>query len=484
MQTDNYSSPFLSAVGQEVYSKISSTLDKYCMHEMIHSGVVLGLSGGADSVFLAYFLAEYRSRSSLPFSIVAVHINHCIRGAEADRDEEFSRVLAASLGLEFISFKLDVPTMARENGLGIEEMARNARYAKFREIIESRTDLSAIAVAHNATDNVETVLFNIVRGSGLAGATGIHPVRDNILRPLIELSKSTIVEFLDKSNCRYMLDSTNGLVDYSRNYIRHSVLPMLSRLNSSYEAAISSFSESISQACDFIDSSIRPLYKLYVKLGYLPLCELLSLHSAALARLIIILAKENGVKNIEKSQIQLIIRLLAQDNFKVTLSSGISFVAERGRCRFISLAEKTGKMPSQRLISGENKINGYNGIIYIDEIVKSSSNVYKIFIQADLSSAIIEGELYCRARDNGDAYFFGGMTHKLKKIFNDKGIPPSLRDRIPVICDEKGIVWVPGLPVRDDYKNGKRGPSRPISFVTLHNSQDQELYSASTDALE
>lgn len=484
MLTDKTESPFESPPGEKVYSEILSTVKKYGMDSLISSGVLLGLSGGADSVLLAHFLDCYKARNNADFPVVAVHINHCIRGDEANRDEEFSRRLASSLGFEFQSYRLDVPSIAKELGLGIEETARNVRYDKFQEIISGRSDLSVIAVAHNSTDNAETIIFNISRGSGLVGASGIAPIRDNIIRPLIEVSKNKISSLLDESGIEYVSDSTNESDQYSRNYIRHNILPSFSRINPIYEESLYSFGESLREATVFIDQTVFPFCVKYEETGYLLLSEISTLHPAQLSRLIILLARMSGVKSIEKKQISAIKELISGDNFKVSLSSGKLFIAERGKCRFADCDDISFSLPEIRLNSGENPIPNTDGIIFVGECHDSSSNVYKFSIQADLSSAIIVGDLYCRARSAGDSYFFGGMTHKLKKVFNDRGIPPSIRSRIPVICDDKGIVWVPGLPVRDDYGDGTRGETLPISFKTLADSSDIKLYSASYDALE
>ena len=344
--------------------------------------------------------------------------------------------------------------------------------------------MSVVAVAHNATDNAETILFNIARGAGLCGASGIAPVRDNIIRPLIEISKNRISDLLDEAGIEYVSDNTNESDDYTRNYIRHNILPSLSRLNPSYEESLNSFGESMREAAVFIDQSVFPLCVKYEKMGYLLLSEISTLYPAQLSRLIILLARMSGVNSIEKKQIKAIKELLSGDNFKVSLSSGKLFLAERGKCRFADSEDISLSVPKTCLFSGENAIPGTDGMIFVGELNNSSSNVYKISIQADLSSAIIVGDLYCRARSAGDSYYFGGMTHKLKKVFNDRGIPPSIRSRIPIICDDKGIVWVPGLPVRDDYRDGTRGETLPISFVTLADSSEIKLYSASYDALE
>ena len=175
-------------IGRKIYDKASLTVLKYAGRDFYKNGVLVGLSGGADSVMLLLFLAEKR-RSEGDFPLLAVHINHMIRGDEADRDEDFSRKLCADLGVEFISLKIDVPALAKEKGIGLELAAREARYSAFDRIIKEKGNIHSIAVAHNATDNIETVIFNLSRGTGLRGASGIAPSRDNILRPLIQQMK-------------------------------------------------------------------------------------------------------------------------------------------------------------------------------------------------------------------------------------------------------------------------------------------------------
>ena len=172
---------FLSDKGMELYDRIIKTIEKENMLPLIEKGVLVGFSGGADSIFLISFLIEYKRRTNKSFSLTAVHVNHGIRGDEADRDEEFSRSFLADLEVPFVSVYRDVPAISREEGIGTEEAARNIRYSVFEDLIKSRDDIGAIAVAHNATDNTETVLMNILRGSGISGVCGIKPIRDNII---------------------------------------------------------------------------------------------------------------------------------------------------------------------------------------------------------------------------------------------------------------------------------------------------------------
>ena len=237
---------FSGKAGESLYAKILSTVKEHGMDTLMRRGVLVGFSGGADSVMLMSFLHEYIRRTGEDFKVLAVHVNHMIRGAEADRDEAFSRAVSEGLGFEFMSRSFDVPALSRDSGKGCEETAHDVRYGAFADIISGRNDVFAVATAHNLTDNAETVIFNIARGSGAKGAAGIAPVKENIIRPLIGITKDEIRELLASAGIEFMIDSTNDSTDYSRNYIRHELLPRLSRINPRFEEAFGAFSASLS----------------------------------------------------------------------------------------------------------------------------------------------------------------------------------------------------------------------------------------------
>jgi len=470
---------FESDFGKDVYGRIIATCEKYKMLDALNDGVLIGFSGGADSVMLLLFVCEYKRRNGLSTPIVAVHINHCIRGDEANRDELFSREFCKTLGVEFISARIDIPSLAEKAKLGLEEMARKERYNEFERIICSRKDISKILVAHNATDNVETVIFNILRGSGLKGASGIPVLRENIIRPLIEISKRDIFDLLDEHDIPYVTDTTNGNLEFSRNYIRHVILPHFNKINPKYESAISSLSELLSLDADYFEfEAKRVIRENYVE--YISRDVLLGLHRSVLSRVLIVLFRDISSYMLAKRQIDSIIELLLKgDNFKVSLYAGVSFICERGHCYFSKYEDIDLSEYKQMLVDGENKLRGFSAVIHLgNNFDNSSSNVYKFSIQQDLSSAIIVGSLYVRFKEDGDAYFYGGMKHKLKKVFNDRNIPPSERSLIPVICDDKGIVWVPGLSVRDDGVPKEKRKKYMISLSLFDDETDKKVYIA------
>ena len=189
--------------------------------------VVCGLSGGADSVALLISMSELSEK--LGISVEALHVNHCLRGTESDGDEQFCRELCARLNVPFKAISCDVRSYAEQYSLSTEEAARKLRYDIFREHSKGKK----LATAHNANDNRETVILNLARGTGIKGLAGIPMIRGNIIRPLLTVTRKEIEDFLAKRSQPYVTDSTNLSDDYTRNKIRHRILPLLSEINSS-----------------------------------------------------------------------------------------------------------------------------------------------------------------------------------------------------------------------------------------------------------
>ena len=237
-------------------NKIKETIRKY---NMLSKGdtVVVGLSGGADSCALIHFLSSVKDDFSL--TLIACHVNHMIRGDEADRDEEFSRNLAIELGAEFRLLKINVPQEAEKRHESIEKTARDIRYDFFEKTAEQYN--AKIATAHTASDNVETVLFNLARGSGIKGLCGIPPVRGRIIRPLITVERDEIEKYCRKNELNYVTDSTNLTDEYSRNKLRHKVVPVLKEINPAIEKTITRMTENLICNVKHLDSSAEKLIK-------------------------------------------------------------------------------------------------------------------------------------------------------------------------------------------------------------------------------
>ena len=218
--------------------------------ELIHGGetVVVGLSGGADSVCLLRVLKG--TERLLKIRLKAVHVNHCLRGEEALRDEEFCRELCRKLQVELSVHREDVGGFARERSLSLEEAGRIKRY----EILEEETpEGGLIATAHHADDLAETVLLNILRGSGLKGLSGISAKRGNIIRPLIDVDKEDILSYAKEKGIGFVTDSSNLENDYTRNKLRNEILPLLKReINERSSLHLKELSEDAAEADAFI----------------------------------------------------------------------------------------------------------------------------------------------------------------------------------------------------------------------------------------
>ena len=446
---------FESLRGKKIYSEILRCIDDFNMGAMLEAGAVLGLSGGADSVLLLIFLRKFRKSHN--FNLKAVHINHMIRGASADRDEDFSRKLSELLEIDFESRSYDVPAIAKEQKTGMEEAARGVRYRAFNEY--TKDGYPTVVTAHNATDNLETFMFNFMRGTGISGLTAISPVRDNIVRPLLYVPKEDIVALLDESNIPYCTDETNSSEEYTRNYIRHEILPLLKRLSPSPENSATRAIANLRCDDEFIDSCAKDFFESSFTDVGIELASLRELHKSVFTRVIRLMVSQLTVAMPERVHFDALYEAVHNKNvFEIDLPGNVSFISNGRYC----YARERGTDTEWQDICVPLK-NGFNEIpelgiaigISRGECEDFSSNVYNFSMKASLSSAIIVGELHLRTKRDGDAYRYGDHTRKLKKLFNDKKIPLDERNKIPVVCDSQGIVWVMGFGVRDDEPTDK-----------------------------
>ena len=233
--------------------KICNTIDK---HNMLIYGdsVLAALSGGADSVCLLISLCKLKEKYNL--SVFAAHLNHKIRGEEADSDEMFAMNLCEKLGVPFFSKSEDVLKYAKDNSLTSEEAGRVLRYEFFDEICNKHS-ISKIATAHNLNDNTETVMMRFIRGSGINGLCGIPYVNGNIIRPLLDIKRAEIETFLDAENQDYVTDKTNKEPIYFRNKVRLNLIPEIEReYNPNFKETLSSNISLYRDAAGFLESIV------------------------------------------------------------------------------------------------------------------------------------------------------------------------------------------------------------------------------------
>ena len=239
--------------------KVLEIIKKY---NLIENGdkIVIGVSGGPDSITLLNVLLEIKNEKIIDFDMVVCHINHMIR-EEAIQDEEYVLEFCKKYNIQCFVKRIDVENKAKEEKIGTEEAGRNARYEFFNEVLE-KTKSNKIATAHTANDNAETVLMNIIRGSGTAGLKGIEAKRDNLIRPLIECSRDEIEEYCKENNLDPRIDKTNFENIYTRNKVRNMLIPYIKEnFNPNIIEGLNRLSELSKQENDYLEKVTKQAYK-------------------------------------------------------------------------------------------------------------------------------------------------------------------------------------------------------------------------------
>ncbi len=461
------------------YEQFKHIVSEYGMLDKFKSGVAVGLSGGADSVFLLLCMKFLSERHSFP--LCAIHVNHGIRGEEADRDEKFCRDLCSGLAVKFFSCFADVPCIAKEKGIGLEEAARNVRYAFFDKVLENEKDYSYVVTAHNATDNAETLIFNTFRGGGISAICGIPITRGNILRPLIAIKKKDILNSLTENDIEYVTDSTNKDTNYTRNFIRQEILPLVEKLNPSYCEAVRRLNSNASADSEFIEKQVDLFCGENNILESADRNCFVGLDYAIMSRVVVRMYKASlsGIcdADLEYTHIKKICSLINSNKiFSYDIPNSMTFCGERDKLyvRKKSLAPQKTEYNAE-LHLGQNFIPECDGFIYLTEDKNDPSiakfiNVYKLSIQATFVFDTICGKVFMRNRKDGDSYRYGNMTHKLKKLYNDAKLSAEEKNHRPVICDDEGILWVPGFKVREgNASKGQSGNSKKIYALYCYN---------------
>lgn len=417
--------------------KFQKTLVDYGMLSC-GENVVVALSGGADSVALLHALNSIKEKYG--FTLYACHLNHMIRGDEAQRDEDFVRNLCEELGVELFVRKEDVVKKAAEEKISLELCGRNLRYEFFSEL--SQKLCAKVATAHTASDNIETVLFNIARGTSVTGLCGIRPKRDYIIRPLIECSREEIEAYCDKNCLSYVTDSTNLTDDYTRNNIRHNAVPTLSQVNPDLTLSVSRMCSDMSDIKSFLDKYCeKEIKKCETEFGYS--CEkLLKLDTAILTNSLYIIAKNSGA-DITHRHIDLIIEKM-KDGGCVDLMCNMRAVCKQGILRIIN-SEIQEVCVQTRFIE-----SGYFKYISKEEI----KNINKKLLNNCINCDIITSDTLVRTKKEGDTFTLSnrGVTKTLKKLFNELKIPAEKRSSLLVVANCSDVLWVEGIGTSEKGK--------------------------------
>ncbi len=417
--------------------------------------VIVALSGGADSCAMLHFLHSLREEYAL--ELIAVHVNHMIRGQEAERDAVFAEEFCRVLDVTFHLYRRDVPQLAAERGIGLEECGRAVRY----EILEQEAEkcCGKIATAHTRSDSVETVLFHIIRGCSVAGLQGIPPVRGNVIRPLILCEREDIERYCAANGITYVTDSTNYSTEYTRNRIRLALLPLLQEMNPSVVDAISRLSDCAAQDDTYLQARAEEAAAAFLSSGEM---SALPLENDALMgrALVIICEKKCGISP-EYRHVTAMERCFREGKGSVNLPEDMRFMLKNGIVVFEKIRKilpDTDELSTWRceMAAGEIITPGGQKIILQVTDKNKYDNIRKIFenvFQNSLDYDKIKKASF-RFRQNGDTFrpYGRGCRKSLKKLFNERRIPVEMRGVLPLIDCGGQIAWINGFGVAEGFE--------------------------------
>ncbi len=403
---------------------------------------VVGFSGGADSTALLHVLYTLRQEGELA-AVVAVHINHQLRDEESVKDEAFTREFCRQYDIPLFVFTEDVAQLAAQQGKGLEETGRELRYTAFSEVAKQFPS-ARICTAHNADDNAETVLLHLTRGCGLHGLTGIPAVRDNIVRPLLDCTRDEIEAYCRENQLNFVTDSTNEDVTYSRNRIRHQVLPSLRQINPAAVRAILRLARQAEETEQFLQRQAEAVIPALVteQEGVYRKAELLQLDPVLQRVVLNELLKKAGA-TAEEQHLQRMVELLPATG-AVMLPQTFCF---RVLKRTVSVAKAASEMMKKIPVKPGDTVDfggeTYTLLLISREKYEQNLNNCKFFFKNACDYAMISGELHLRCRKNGDAYHPAGRGcgKTLKQLFQEAALPPENRNTVPLLCDEAGILF-------------------------------------------
>ena len=413
-------------------------------YDMIRPGdtVIAAVSGGADSVALLFAL--YLLKDSMGIRLEAAHFNHNLRGTESNRDAEFVGKLCD---------RFDIPLHLGSGSVkpgekGLEAAARDARYAFFATLS------GKIATAHTADDNAETVLMHLVRGTGLKGLGGISPVRGNLIRPMLGITRQEVLAFLEEYHLSHVEDGSNQTDAFLRNRLRHHVIPLLKAENPKLAENLSAMALSLRQDEEVLETMVSAKSDVHI---------LRSQHPALRNRSIAAFLKNNGVKEPEARHIALVEKLIFSSNpsAKADLPGDVTVMREYDSLTVLKPVSsiKTVILPREGVVDlPEQNLRVFCGAT--DAVVNTGT---AFTVQP-------RGEIVLRCRQSGDEIRVSGGCKSLKKLFIDRKIPASRRLEIPLVADDGGVLGVYGIGANLD----RLGPGVQIRFEKIENDESQE----------
>ena len=452
--------------------------------------MLIGYSGGIDSSVLLFLAYHHQKQKSAPLYLC--HLHHGIRGKEADRDAEFAEQVAEAYGIKAFIVRRDIPTIAKETGESIESAARRVRYEVFEALMREH-HIPILLTAHNADDTLETMLFHLIRGSGLTGLSSIPPVRSVekngfLLRPLLNTPRSEIERFAAQYHVPYVEDSTNSDVVYTRNKLRREVIPKLREILPSAVSNAARSAALLREDRAYLDAAAERLCT-SARIGEtLSLTPLQNIEDAMLSRVLLLYWKERIPDLDEYSEVHLreLIALVhsgREDEARSLRKSTARII----KGRLLISNEKNAPSPpplDRTFFLGENRIeerelNISLTLLHTNDRSPSSNsrtengnrqrNIYNSATQIHLCFDTISHmgfsapELSVRSRRPGDKILYRGMHRSLRTLCNEAKLSKKEREALLLFTLGEEILWIPGLALRDGI-TADQGTERVLSI--------------------
>ena len=413
--------------------------------------IILGVSGGADSVCLLYIMNSLKDEYAL--NITAVHINHMIRET-AGRDENFTKDLCEKLGIRFVSFKTDCPAISDRDGISLEEAGRNERYRLFNETGEKEYGKGQykIAVAHHMDDLAETLIFNMARGTGINGLASVKCRSGNIIRPLLCVTRAEIEECLYRAGAEDVNDETNFTDDYARNKIRHKIIPTMNEITEKAVNHMASCAGQLGEIEDYLRYQTDLLWEKEVKeykteKKILILNTVLKEHPALIKRVIhrALTEAAGRARDISAIQIEAVLNL-----FELQTGRKRDLIYNMEAVRTYEGVEISVK----KEVSVEDKENILGRLHFEVKDRDFSQNIPTDLYTKWFDYDKIKYSLNVRFRREGDYLTVNGQNARklLSDYMTNEKIPSAERDFVPLLADKDHILWVVGYRISNYYK--------------------------------
>lgn len=436
-----------------IEKKVENTIDKYNMLNNVNA-VIIGVSGGADSMALLKFFEGYSKKRNL--NLIAAHVNHCLRGEESDRDENFVREYCQKNEIKLEILRIDVNKIAEETKKGLEECARKLRYDFFNEL-SVKYD-GKIATAHTLSDSVETMLLNLARGTGVAGLCGIPAKRDNIIRPLIAVKRTETQRYCEENGISYVTDSTNLKREYTRNKIRLDVITVLKQINPEFEAVVERTMSFLKSDDEYLNSiAKRFLNESYISKGVYNLDKIKYEPLPILSRFIRLAVFEFLKSNVTAQHIELILNLIKNNSGAVILPQNVKVSVEK-HILYVKKVEKE-LISSRKEFVIPFKVGSVlteNSEKFIIKVLRKSEfdKFNKLPFLYAMDCDKISADANFRTRRAGDKFCQAGrgVTKSVKKLFNELKISQNERNDVLILADKNEVLWINKVGISESVK--------------------------------